>query len=46
MGFMERNRAPRTEDTHKGGDIDVLIVQPNTPIQAIHEVAQATGIPF
>jgi len=26
--------------------IDVLIVQPNTPIQAIHEVAQATGIPL
>jgi len=46
MGFMERNRGSRTDDTHKGGDIDVLIVQPNTQKQAIHAVAQATGIPL
>jgi len=69
----------RTDDTRKGGDIDllvelsspqpevqrkrlsfvarlqqrlgdqpidVLIVQPNIPKQAIHEVAHATGIPL
>jgi predicted nucleotidyltransferase len=69
----------RTDDTRKGGDIDllielpspqtevqrkrlsfvarlqqrlgdqpidVLIVQPNTPKQAIHAIAQATSIPL
>jgi hypothetical protein len=41
---MGRNRGSRTEDTRKGGDIDMLIVQPNIQKQAIHEVAQATGI--
>lgn len=34
----------RVDDEARGGDVDVLVIDPATALQPVHHAAQATGV--